>query len=240
MGDAETRGGQFDGERRASSNPTLVPVGNIVVRRQRRQSHGDGDAGGEPDRDGDDHGDGQRRAAEYADELPADGDARSTIAPTITTIANQTTTQGVAVGPLAVTVGDVETAAAQPDAERGQSSNPTLVPVGNIVFGGSGANRTVTVTPAAGQTGTATITVTVSDGTATTPTSFLLTVNAAPAGLVAAYSFDAGTGPTVADVSGNNNAGTISGATWSPTGKFGGALAFNGTTARVLVPGARR
>ncbi len=81
--------------------------------------------------------------------------------------------------------------------------------------------------------------MTVSDGTAPTPTSFQLTVNAASAsGLVAAYSFEGGTGPTVADVSGNNNAGTISGATWSPTGKFGGALAFAGTTARVLVPGA--
>ena len=31
----------------------------------------------------------------------------------------------------------------------GSSSNTTLVPNGNIVFGGSGANRTVTVTPAA-------------------------------------------------------------------------------------------
>ncbi len=40
------------------------------------------------------------------------------------------------------------------------------MPTANIVFGGSGANRTVTVTPAANQTGTATITVTVSDGTA--------------------------------------------------------------------------
>ena len=31
----------------------------------------------------------------------------------------------------------------------------------------------------------------------------------APAGLVAAYSFDAGTGSTVADASGNGNIGTI-------------------------------
>jgi hypothetical protein len=45
----------------------------------------------------------------------------------------------------------------------GSSNNTTLVPNANIVFGGSRANRTVTVTPAANQTGSAT-TVTVSDG----------------------------------------------------------------------------
>ena len=51
------------------------------------------------------------------------------------------------------------------------------MPTPNIVFGGSGASRTVTVTPAADGTGTATITVVVSDGTTSTPTAFLLTVN---------------------------------------------------------------
>src|SRR5207247_99778 len=40
-----------------------------------------------------------------------------------------------------------------------------------------------------------------------------------PPGLVAAYSFNAGTGTTLADVSGNGNNGTISGATWSVAGK---------------------
>ena len=46
------------------------------------------------------------------------------------------------------------------------SSNAALVPDANIVFGGSGANRTVTVTPLADVFGTATITVTVvSQGT---------------------------------------------------------------------------
>ena len=60
------------------------------------------------------------------------------------------------------------------------------------MFGGNGANRTVTVTPAAGQTGTANITVTVSDGSLSTPTSFQLTVNAVPSGLRAAYAFKEG------------------------------------------------
>ena len=80
------------------------------------------------------------------------------------------------------TIGDAETAAASLTVS-GTSSNQTLVPNANIVFGGSGANRTVTITPANGQSGTTTITVTVSDGTLTTNDTFVLTVsnsNASP------------------------------------------------------------
>src|SRR5262245_64561549 len=64
------------------------------------------------------------------------------------------------------------------------------------------------------------------------------TARAQTAGLVAAYSFAEGAGPTVADSSGNNNTGTISGATWTTAGKFGSALVFNGSTAVVTVPSA--
>ena len=56
-----------------------------------------------------------------------------------------------------------------------------------------------------------------------------------PTGLVAAYGFDEGNGTTVADSSGNNNTGTISGATWTTQGKFGNALSFNGTSSSVTV-----
>ena len=96
----------------------------------------------------------------------------------------------------------------------------------------------MTVTPVAGQTGTATITVTVSDGQSSTPTSFQLTVSATPTGLVAAYSFNAGSGTTVADTSGNGRTGTISGATWSTQGKFGNALSFDGVNDWVTVADA--
>jgi chitodextrinase len=54
-------------------------------------------------------------------------------------------------------------------------------------------------------------------------------------GLVAAYDFNAGTGTTVADVSGNGNTGTIVNATWTTSGKYGDALSFNGTNAQVVV-----
>src|SRR5207247_1030248 len=108
-------------------------------------------------------------------------------APTITGIGNQATSAGTAVGPISFTVGDVETAAASLTVS-GSSSNQTLLPNANIALGGSGANRTVTLTPAAGQTGTATVTLTVSDGSATSSGSFLLTVTSgggtAPIGFV--------------------------------------------------------
>jgi N,N-dimethylformamidase beta subunit-like, C-terminal/Domain of unknown function (DUF4082)/Concanavalin A-like lectin/glucanases superfamily/Bacterial Ig-like domain/Bacterial Ig domain len=54
-------------------------------------------------------------------------------------------------------------------------------------------------------------------------------------GLVAAFSMNAGSGTTVADSSSANNAGTISGASWSTAGMFGGALSFNGTNNWVTV-----
>jgi hypothetical protein len=54
-----------------------------------------------------------------------------------------------------------------------------------------------------------------------------------PVGLVASYAFDEGSGTTVADLSGNALTGSISGATWSPTGKYGSALSFNGASSYV-------
>src|SRR3954470_20056114 len=58
---------------------------------------------------------------------------------------------------------------------------------------------------------------------------------AAQTGPVAAYGFNEGAGATVSDVSGNANNGTITGATWTPSGKFGGALTFNGTSNLVTI-----
>ena len=99
--------------------------------------------------------------------------------PTITDITNQTST-GAAVGPITFTIGDAQTPANNLTVTA-KSSNGTLVPTGNIVFGGSGANRTVTVTPVAEQFGTATITVTVTDGNNEFATdTFIVFVNSPP------------------------------------------------------------
>ena len=97
--------------------------------------------------------------------------------PTISNISNQTISEDTSTVAIAFTVGDAETTAGSLSVS-GSSDNTTLVPNGNIVFGGSGANRTVTVTPAANQTGSATITVTVSDGPLTASDTFVLTVSA--------------------------------------------------------------
>ena len=177
VGDAQTAAGSLVVSG-ASSNPTLVPGANIVF-----------------------GGSGANRTVTVTPALSQTGTATITVtvsdgsltasdsfvltvnstantAPTISSIANQTTTQSVATAPIAFTVGDAQTAAGSLTV-FGTSSNPTLVPSANIVFGGSGATRTVTVTPALNQTGTATITVTVSDGSVTSSKGFVLTVNSA-------------------------------------------------------------
>jgi hypothetical protein len=83
--------------------------------------------------------------------------------PSISDITNRTAGVGVSTGPIAFTIGDAATPAADL-VVSGSSSNTNLVPNANLVFGGSGPNRTVTVTPAANQSGITTITVTVTDG----------------------------------------------------------------------------
>jgi hypothetical protein len=55
-------------------------------------------------------------------------------------------------------------------------------------------------------------------------------------GLVAAYAFNETSGTTVIDVSGNNNGTMGSTVTRIATGKFGGALVFNGTNTLVTIP----
>jgi len=54
--------------------------------------------------------------------------------------------------------------------------------------------------------------------------------------LVAAYSFNAGHGRTVADDSGNRNAGAINGATWTRSGHNGPGMQFRGAGQVVRVP----
>jgi hypothetical protein len=78
-------------------------------------------------------------------------------------------------GALAITLDDAD----DPETSlvlSGTSSNTTLVPNANILFGGSGANRTVTITPASGQLGMTNIILTVSDGALIANRSFMLTV----------------------------------------------------------------
>jgi hypothetical protein len=62
------------------------------------------------------------------------------------------------------------------------------------------------------------------------------TTSPPPSGLVSAYSFNEGSGTVVNDVSGNNNNGAVSNTAWSASGRYGGALSFNGSSSRVNIP----
>src|SRR5262249_56660511 len=88
----------------------------------------------------------------FVDDVPIGSNPGLNQPPTVSDIPNQTISQGASTGPLAFTVGDAETPAASLTVS-GSSSNPTLVPNANIVFGRSGAHRTGTVTAAAGHEG---------------------------------------------------------------------------------------
>lgn len=117
--------------------------------------------------------------------------------PTVSAIADQTGYSATPIGPLAFTVNDDVTAPGSLSLSKA-SSNTTLIPLAGIAFGGSGPSRTVTVTPAAGQTGTATVTVTVTDGAGNaTNETFLVTVSA-PTGPVEITRWD-----TTANLSGD-------------------------------------
>ena len=72
--------------------------------------------------------------------------------PTITAIADQTTTQDTATPAIPFTIGDAETAASNLTVYA-TSADPTFVPTNNIVFGGSDSNLTVTLTPVPGPRG---------------------------------------------------------------------------------------
>jgi hypothetical protein len=83
--------------------------------------------------------------------------------PTISSFTNYHTVVNVPLAPIPFTVGDVETAAGDLTVTA-ISSNPTLIPNAGVVLGGTGGNRTLTITPAAEETGNAVITLMVSDG----------------------------------------------------------------------------
>jgi hypothetical protein len=106
-------------------------------------------------------------------------DASIDTPPTLSNIPDQSITDGTPNVSILFTIGDAETPVTALTL-IGSSSNPALLPGANIVFNGDDANRTVILTPVAGQTGSATITLTVSDGSASASDSFILTINPKP------------------------------------------------------------
>ncbi len=82
--------------------------------------------------------------------------------PTISAIADQTIEQNTSTTPISFTISDAESPADQLTL-RAVTSNTRLLPESSFVFGGSGRNRTLTITPTAGISGTASVTVGVTD-----------------------------------------------------------------------------
>jgi hypothetical protein len=126
-------------------------------------------------------------------------------APTISAIANQSTPKNT---PIVVnfTVGDAESGAGAVTMS-GVSSNGAIVPNTNLVFGGSGASRNVTITPTTNQFGSTIITLTASDGTLMANSAFeLIVVSSGPLTGV----FDAALkAPKCNTVSGSCDSGTL-------------------------------
>jgi Concanavalin A-like lectin/glucanases superfamily/Domain of unknown function (DUF6531) len=120
----------------------------------------------------------------------------------------------------------------KPAAQPGTAGLPDL-PVTTYEY-----NRRLQVTAATEQVGTASRTTTTTyDAAGRKQTEGVTTGGGSgPPGLVAAYGFEEGTGSTVADLSGSGNSGSISGASWSTSGKYGNALDFDGSNDKVTVP----
>ena len=95
--------------------------------------------------------------------------------PTITNVTDKTTNENVTSGPFSFTIGDAQTVASALTVQA-VSLNTNLLPTANIVLGGSGASRTVTLTPAANKFGSAAVLLLVNDGFYTTPETFVLNV----------------------------------------------------------------
>ena len=139
----------------------------------------------------------------------------------VTTIPDQTTNEDTSTPAVAFTVGDPDTPLTSLTLTA-SSDNPLLVPDGNVVFGGAGANRTVAVSPAPDQNGTATITVTVSDGALSASDTFVLTVTA----VNDAPSFTSGGNVTVLEDSGAFSAAWATAISAGPPDEAGQTVSF--------------
>ena len=125
---------------------------------------------------------GALKEGNYANNIASVSVTVTNTLPTLQDIANQSTLQNTPTPAIPVVIWDGET-----DWNlltlSATSSNPTLLPVGNIVFGGSGANRSAVLTPASNQGGSTVVSVIVSDangGTATNSFTFNVSNNHAP------------------------------------------------------------
>ena len=96
-------------------------------------------------------------------------------APMVSAIADQNISANQASQPIAFTVADEQVANLDVTV---MSDNPAVVPADGLALGGTGTNRTLTVTPTVDTTGDAFVTIIAADASGlAASTSFLLTVD---------------------------------------------------------------
>ena len=118
--------------------------------------------------------------------------------PTLSSLSDQSISENGATSAIRFTVGDRESDSAILNVTA-TSSHAALVADDDIQLGGSGANRTVTITPTANQYGSTTVTLTVQDEQgATTSDRFSVTVSRLPSPTVNAHDGSLGLEETVA------------------------------------------
>ncbi len=143
---------------------------------------------------------------------------------------------GITVTPAAFTVAPAGTQQLTVTATYSDGSTQNVTTNAATTYTSSNpAAATVNTTGQVKGVATGTATITASFGGFAGSATATVSSTPPPTGLVAAYNFNEGAGTTVADASGNGNTGTISGATWTSAGRYGGALSFNGANAWVTI-----
>ncbi|KPA09131.1 hypothetical protein MHK_010666, partial [Candidatus Magnetomorum sp. HK-1] len=95
--------------------------------------------------------------------------------PIFSSISDQIIDEDTALSQIGFTVSDAENSDL---IVSGSSSNPSLINFSNIQIEGTGANRTLSLTPVSNENGVAAISLSVTDGDLNATTSFTLTVTA--------------------------------------------------------------
>ncbi|MBL7738685.1 MAG: DUF4082 domain-containing protein, partial [Chitinophagaceae bacterium] len=158
----------------------------------------------------------------------------TTSAGVVVTVSNVPDTQAPTVSITAPAAGATVSASISVTASAGDN-----VAVAGVQFLLDGVNLGTEVTTApytvtwntlTTTNGSHTLTARARDAAGNTTTSAVVSVTVFNNNLVAAYGFNENTGTTAADISGNNNTGTLTnGPLWSASGRFGAAILFDGT-----------
>lgn len=134
---------------------------------------------------------------DYVDPTPPAANS----APSVSGIPDRTSNQDTVVGPIEFSIGDRETDASMLTVSAA-ADGTSVVPADGITLGGSGAVRTITLTPLEAATGAVNVTLTVTDAQGAASTrSFRVTVNARNASIretaLATFAKGASDDPTV-------------------------------------------